>query len=377
MTTTSTNETKQKDNPPKEGSKPAKDKSGASKSAASSKTLAGYAAIFQHWEPVPVEDGPVEVKPGDLLAIFDVRTTAQPIDDFVKQCAGGINTPVKITKMKYLGPDGEQAVSPDPKGRVSLKSGTEYFVLVYGRRRTRAALKLGFKVLKAELKSYKSWQGMLDDAYIENDARTDMTTMDRAAHIKNLRDGGMLQDQIAEQIKMSAGLVSQYLGVFELPEPVQKMIGNGEITVTSVRILRPLKDQDPDAVTALAARSVEKGWTEDEFKEAVAAFLAKRGGSGDDGKKGKKGKKVSRVVDFDKAEVSFVGASRIRLALNFYATRAKMLRAKEVPEDPQSQIRHARKLGREEGILEGLQQAAKLKDIPGAAFVAEEESAGE
>lgn len=377
MTTTSTNETKQKDNPPKEGSKPEKGKSAASKSAASGRTVAGYAAIFQHWEPVPVEDGPVEVDPSKLIAIFDVRNTAQPIDDFVKQCAGGINTPVKITRMKYLGPDGEQAVSPDPKGRVSLKCGAEYNVLVYGRRRTRAALKLSFKVLKAELKTYKSWQGMLDDAYTENDARTDMTTWDRACHIKNMRDGGMLQDQIAEQIKMSSGLVSQYLGVFDLPEPVQKMIGNGELTVTSVRVLRPLKDQDPDAVAALAARSVEKGWTEDQLREAVASFLAKHSGSGEEGKKGKKGKKVNRVVDYDRAEVSFLGVKKIRPLLNYAATTLKMIRAKAVDETPEAQRKHAEKVGEAKGYLRGLLESAGLKEPPAAAFAVEEESEGE
>jgi hypothetical protein len=56
--------------------------------------------VFQNWELVPVEDGPVEIDPARLLVVFDVRTTPQPIDDFLKSCVGGINSPPKITKMK-------------------------------------------------------------------------------------------------------------------------------------------------------------------------------------------------------------------------------------------------------------------------------------
>lgn len=368
MTTTS-EETKAKD-PSDKGSKPEKKKS-ESKSGVSGKTLAGYAAVFQNWELVPVEDGPVEIDPGRLLVVFDVRTTPQPIDDFLKSCAGGINSPPKITKMKYLGEDGEAPVAADPKARVALKHGATYHVIVYGRRRVRAAVKLSFKTIKAELKGYKTWQAMVHDAYVENDARADMTTWDRASYVRNLRDAGMLQDQIAEELKMSSASVSQYLGVFDLPQPIQKMIGNGDLSVTAVRVLRPLKDYNPDEVIALAQRAVDKSWTEDELKAAVNDFTAKKEATGGPAKRGGK-KKVSRVVDYDKAEVSFVGVSKIRPALNFYATRVKIIRAKEVDDTPEAQIRHARKLGREEGILEGLLQASKIHEIPAAAFVTEE-----
>lgn len=367
-TTTTSEETKAKD-PPEKGSK--QEKKSESKSGASGKTLAGYAAVFQTWELVPVEDGPVEIDPARLLVVFDVRTTPQPIDDFLKSCVGGINSPPKITKMKYLGEDGEAAVSSDPKARVALKRGAIYHVIVYGRRRVRAAVKLSFKTIKAEIKGYKTWQAMVHDAYVENDARADMTTWDRASYVKNLRDAGMLQDKIAEELKMSSASVSQYLGVFDLPQPIQKMIGNGALSVTAVRVLRPLKEYNPDEVIALAQRAIDKGWTEDELKAAVNDFTARKEVTGGPSKKGGK-KKVSRVVDYDKAEVAFVGVSKIRPALNFYATRVKILRAKEVDDTPEAQIRHARKLGKEEGILEGLLQASKIHEIPAAVFVAED-----
>lgn len=390
MTTTS-EETKKKDKtsktsktaPPPEApakepkSKAAKD--GASKSAVSGKPAApaGYANNFKDWEPVPVEaEGPAMLAPNQLLSIFDVRRTLQPIEDFLPKCKGGIQSSVKATTMKFLGADGDYAVSPDPKARVTLKHGTVYNVLVFGRRRSWAALKLGFAEIPADFKTYKSWEDMVDDAYTENDARADMSTWDRATHAKNCRDSGMLQDQIAAKMGIGAGSVSQYLGVFDLPEAIQKMISSGALTVTSVRILRPLKEYDADAIVALAQRAVEREWTEDEFKEAVASFIEKQEATGDgDAKKGKKAKKVSRSVDYDTAAIATPGVKKGRAALNFYATRVKMLRAKDVPEDAASQLRHARKLAKEEGILEGMRQAFGIDEIPPAAFVDDEDDA--
>lgn len=373
MTTTQKKDEQKKDEQPKEGAKSDKKKADASKSAVG-RPLAGYATVFANWEIVPVDEGPIDVDPNKLLVIFDVRATAQPIDEFVKQCAGGINTPVKITRMKYLGADGEQAVSPDPKSRVMLKHGAEYYVLSYGRRRTRAAIKLQFPVIRAELKSYKTWVDMVNDAYTENVARSDMTTWDRAVDIKNLKDGGLVQDKIAELRGISSSFVSQYLGVFDMPEPIQKMIGNGHLQVTSVRILRALRDYDTNEVVGLAQRAVDKGWTEDQLKEAVAQFTARKEAAGETPKK--KGKKVTRVVDFDKAEVSFVGVKTIKPTMNYFATRVKMLRAKEVEDTPEAQLKHARRLAKEEGILEGLKMASKLSDIPAAALVVESDDEG-
>lgn len=346
-------------------------KSDASKSAASGKGNAGYAAVFAQWEFVPTEEGPIKIDPAKLIVIFDVRTTAQPIDEFVKQCTGGINTPVKIMLMKYLGPDGDYLVSPDPKTRVALKRGETYYVIDYGRRRTRASLKLGFKEIPAEIKNYKTWQEAVADAYVENNARTDMTTWDRASHIKNLRDGGRTQDAIAEELKLASGTISQYLGVFDLPEPVQKMIGNDELSVTAVRILRPLRAYDADEVTAFAQRAVDKGWNEKELQEAAKLFVEKHATEGP--AQGKKAKKVSRVVDYDTAAVSFLSVKKIRPLLNFAATKLKMVRSKVVDETPEAQAKHAKKVGKAEGYLEGLMAASGLKDAPPEAFVVEEE----
>lgn len=382
MTTESKSEKTEKPEPkkktdgesPKSASKATK--SAASKSADSGKPVAGYGLLMRDWVPVPCEDGPVEVDPSKLLCIFDVRTEIQPIDEFVKTCATGIETPIKCTRMRYVGPDGDFAVNPDPKARVTLKSNSEYTVIVYGRRRTRAAIKLGFKTIRADLKAYKQWSDMLRDAYNENEARAAMTTTDRAHHIKNLKDGGLKQEDIATQLNLSAGLISQYLGLFDLPEAIQKMVGKGEITVTWVRMIRPLINYDHDEITALAARAVEKGWTEKEFKEAIAAFVARKEQTAE-GKKGKgKGKKVARVTDFDSAEIKPPGVKTFRPLLTFVATKVKIERAKQVDETkPEDVLKHAKKVAHMEGWLKGLRQGAGLEAPPDAAFVTDEEEA--
>lgn len=355
-------------------SKTAKPEKGDKGDKGDKKALAGYAHTFANWEVVPVEPGPIEIDPKKLLVIFDVRATLQSITDFVPQCVGGILQPVRITKVKYLGENADLPVSPEPKTLLSLKKGAEYYVLVYGRRRVRAALQLGFQTIKAELATYTRCLDMVPDAYIENEARTPAGQYDRAVTIKQLRDAGMLHDEITSSLKFKPGIVSQSLGVFECGEATQKLFAAGSLTLIHIRALRPMKDHDAQGV--LATRAAERGWSEDQIKEAVKQYNARQEAAAEGAQTPGGAPKVKRVVDYDKAEILFAGQDKLRPALNFFATKVKQVRAKAIDEnDVEARVRHAKKLGHQEGILEGLQMSAGLKEIPAAALMAEEPEA--
>lgn len=349
-------------------SKQGRKKSDASASGASD-AKAGYAAVFENWVNVPDEEGPVDVDPTKLLVIFDVRSNVQDMDEFVKKCAGGIETPVKVTKMRYMGETGSLPVSADPKVRVNVKHGEDYYVLVFGRRRTRAAITLKFKTISAVLKNYESWSGMVEAAYVENDARAEMTSYDSAVVVKNLRDGGLLQDEIAARLHWSPGRVSQYLGIWELAEPVLKLVRDGLLTVTAARILRPIKDQE--AQTLLANRAVEKGYDEDTLKEAVKNYQAKQAARAEAGEAGaEKGKpaRVAKQHGYDKAPIKHPPVADARKVLNWIDTRIKTMRAREAAPE---------KIAFEKGRLRGHEEAAGLKELPAAALIEEETSSDE
>jgi len=368
MTTEDTTEKKgkKKDETVETPSKRAK-KSAASGSAASEEK-AGYAAVFKDWEPVPDEEGPIDVKPQQLLVIFDVRSTSQSIDEFVEQTKGGITSPVLVTKMRYVGETASLPVSADPKLRVNVKKGEDYYVLVFGRRRTRAALINKFSTINAKVKNYTHWSEMVQDAYFENEARAGMTHYDSAVVVKNLKDSGLLQDQIASRVGWSPGKVSQYLGIFDLAEPVLKLVRDGLLTVTAARALRPIKDHD--AQTAIANRAVEKGWDEDQLKEAVKAWQAKQAAKAEAGA-GEGGEPVKRVPKqhgYDKVEVKHVGVINQRKVLNWIDTRVKNLRARDA--DPE-------KIAFEKGRLRGHEEAAGIKELPKAALLDDEDSSAD
>lgn len=363
MTTEETTEKKKKAATAETPSKPGRKKSDASASGASDIAKAGYAAVFENWELVPEEEGPVDIDPSKLLVIFDVRSSVQDMDEFVKKCAGGIESPVKITKMRYMGENASLAVSPDPKVRVNVKKGEDYYVLVFGRRRSRAGIMLKFKTIPATLKNYKSWGEMVEAAYIENDARADMTPYDSAVVVKNLRDGGLLQDEIAQRVHWSPGKVSQYLGIFDLAEPVLKLVRDGLLTVTSARLLRPIKDQD--AQVLIANRAVEKAYDEDQLKEAVKTYQAKQAAKAEAAGSDDKSKpaRVAKQHGYDKAAIKHPPVADARKVLNWIDTRIKTMRARDA--DPA-------KIAFEKGRLRGHEEAAGLKELPKAALVEEE-----
>lgn len=370
MTTNNTPEATQPNTPdtkaktPKEKApKEPKVKASAAKpDGASESTLAGYAAVFKDWEPIPTEEGPVTINPAKIIAIFDVRSHIKPIGELLVQCAGGIKTPIGITQMRYVGETNDLPVHPDGESMVHLVKGSTYNVMVYGRRRTRVAIKLSFKEIHATMTTYKSWRGMVHDAYVENDAREDMDMWDRACFIKNLADGGMIQDDIALEVKprIAASSVSQYLGVFDMPEAVRKLFQHNSLGVSAIRALRPLR-KDEAVVTALATRAVAKNWTEDEIKEAVKVVQAKaQASAAASTEAGDRPRPVAKSKSYDEATLSIVKTQDARKALNWLDTRLKRQRAKSEP-DPVA-------VAKAKGMLEGFMLATGLKDIPAAAL---------
>lgn len=237
----------------------------------------GFGTAFANWECTHGEPGQVTVKTATLLSIFDTR--AEPPTD--KQLAAlfettktGVTSPVRFTRMRFIGPDGEYPVSPIPGELVKLKKGEVYNVLVFGRCRTRAGLHHGFTEMQATLAFYENWGQMVTDAHVENVARKNQSQWDLSCTVHRLSLAGKTQAEVATMLapSVSAGKVSHYVAVFSLPEPVQAMYRDEAITVTHARYLRP-HAADPDYVIRMANLAVEKGWSGDDMDKHIKAEL--------------------------------------------------------------------------------------------------------
>ena len=323
-----------------------KAKSAASTSAASDALgLAGYAKAFEHWEMVPTEAGPIEANPAEIVTIFDVRTELKPITTFLKETAKGVKTPGEVSLMKYLGETVTGHYSPDPKREIKLVKGTVYKVLTFGRRRTWAGLEHGFKLMNYMLANYPTWKEKVEAAFTENEGREQMSQWDTAIHVKNLKDSGLKNEDIAREIpRLGTGTVSQLIGVFEVAPPVRKHFKNGALGTTAIRQLRPLEDQDLQV--KLADMAVEKGWGEKELGDAITTALAKGAKTKREPAKGKK--EVKLAMDYSTVALKATPVAEVREELVVSDTKYQQLKAKKAAPE---KIQYAK------GYLDGLRKS--------------------
>lgn len=323
-----------------------KDKDAAGKAA-------GYAAIFADWEFIPGDEELRDVPLDKIKNIFDVRTSPGDVSkEFVKSCSGGLLEPPGVIEAKYLGPD---------DAKLRLTTGNTYYVVGYGRKRLNAAEKLGWKAVKCLIKRFPNWGSLVGAAAVENAQRQNMSQWDMAYTIYNMKTGGLTNGTIATEIGLSEGYVSQYLGVFEMPEEVQAYVKAGSISVTFLRRLRPLSDE-ADQI-AMAKTCIEKGWTEAELQEAIEKLEAKRAEKGKGPARGK-GKTAPRSQGFDDVELKAMKVNDARQVLTFLDNRVRKMRAQDSD---------AEKVARQVGVMEGLKMAYGLKDPPKAAFTQKDE----
>lgn len=114
------------------------------------------------------------------------------------------------------------------------------FQLVAGERRFRAAKIAGLAVVPAIIKSVQD-DAMLELALVENIQRTDLNPMERANAYTALVKRGLQQDVVAQRLGESRVTITNYMRLLDLPEEVQAMISDGQLTFGHAKALLALR----------------------------------------------------------------------------------------------------------------------------------------
>lgn len=344
----------------------------------------GFATAFAHWEFTPVEPGQVTVKTSTLLSIFDTRAeppTEKQLADLYATTKTGITSPVRFTRMRFIGPDGEYPVSPIPGEMVKLKKGEVYNVLAFGRCRTRAGLHHGFTEMQATIAAYEDWTHMVTDAHVENVARKNQSQWDLSCTVHRFSLAGKTQAEIATALSpsVSAGKVSHYVAVFALPEPVQAMYRDEAITVTHARHLRP-HAADPDYVIRMANLAVEKGWSGEDMNKHIQEELEAAQKKGKDKTETPPTPRVRRL-DFSEVALDPCDLGVVRTVLSNVdaAAKVKAAHAKSYKSsgDTERFIKANARAQYLKGLREGIMMAFSATEIPEGFKKVDEEEAPE
>ena len=140
-----------------------------------------------------------------------------------------------------------------------------YYLLVSGERRWRAAMKAGLKEVPVVVKDYTEQQ-ILEIGLIENIQREDLNPIEEAqAYKKLIEEFHLKQDDVAERVSKSRSAITNILRLLKLSEPVQEMVIDEKLSNGHARALLPIEDKELQYDTAckvfderLSVRETEK-----------------------------------------------------------------------------------------------------------------------
>ncbi len=140
-----------------------------------------------------------------------------------------------------------------------------YYLLVSGERRWRAAMKAGLKEVPVVVKDYTEQQ-ILEIGLIENIQREDLNPIEEAqAYKKLIEEFHLKQDDVAERVSKSRSAITNILRLLKLSELVQEMVIDEKLSNGHARALLPIEDKELQYDTAckvfderLSVRETEK-----------------------------------------------------------------------------------------------------------------------
>ena len=141
----------------------------------------------------------------------------------------------------------------------------DYYEIIAGERRWRAAKLAGVKEVPVIIKDYSS-QEIMEIALIENIQREDLNPIEEAkAYQRLIKDYRLKQDEVAEKVSKSRAAITNSLRLLKLDERVQDMVIEGKISSGHARTIITIEDKDKQYMIAqkifdekLSVRDVEK-----------------------------------------------------------------------------------------------------------------------
>lgn len=120
----------------------------------------------------------------------------------------------------------------------------DYYEIIAGERRWRAAKQAGLKEIPVIIKDY-SEQEVVEIALIENIQREDLNPIEEAMAFKRLiNEYNLKQDELAERVSKSRTAVTNSMRLLKLSDPVQQMVIENLISSGHARALLSIEDQN-------------------------------------------------------------------------------------------------------------------------------------
>lgn len=127
---------------------------------------------------------------------------------------------------------------------IIVRDKKDYYEIVAGERRWRAARMAGLKEIPALIREYSDSE-ISEIALIENIQREDLTPLEEARAYKTLIDEYKLtQEELSSRISKSRAAIANSMRLLKLDEKVQAMLEEGSLTAGHARALLSLEEPE-------------------------------------------------------------------------------------------------------------------------------------
>lgn len=202
----------------------------------------GLDALLQKEEEAPAAPAPIQSLPIGQLKPNRFQPRTRFDDAAIEELAASIRAQGVVQPL---------VVSPDEDGT---------YTIVAGERRWRASRRAGLETVPVVVRLVTDDREMLELALVENLQRSDLNPLEEAEAYLSLQEKfGLSQEDIAGRVGKARTTVTNALRLLRLPEEVQDLLREGQLTAGQARPLIGLPSRE--AQLALADRAVREGLT--------------------------------------------------------------------------------------------------------------------
>ena len=150
----------------------------------------------------------------------------------------------------------------------------DYYQIIAGERRWRAAKKAGIKEVPVVVKDYSDRE-IAEISLIENIQREDLNPIEEALSYKQLiEEYHLTQEELAQRVSKSRTVITNAMRLLKLHKDVQKMLVNGDISAGHARALLAL--DDPKQQLQIAKEIKEKNLSVRETEDLIKTLNEKK-----------------------------------------------------------------------------------------------------
>lgn len=146
------------------------------------------------------------------------------------------------------------------------------YQIIAGERRWRASQRIGLERVSGVIRNIPDSK-LLELALIENIQRQELNPIEEAQAYQRLIQGlGITQDDVAQRVGKERSSISNYLRLLRLPESIQQMLEDEQLSMGHARALLGLDSSDLQ--TKLADEIIQRKLSVRETEQAVKRIIA-------------------------------------------------------------------------------------------------------